>query len=176
MHGVTGAVGFDRFRPILRGGARGKKRPPSIARPGRHGVSTSTRPGLSTGHVTGATRQERTRGTIGRARRTADVPRLSWNEIQDRALTLAVRWGGETDETGESQTFWGEFLDVFGIDRRRHGARPRAGRAGHRCRPSPAPARRARRPRRPRARPGRAFRHRLMPSPIRRFHRRTPRR
>lgn len=50
------------------------------------------------------------------------MPRLSWNEIQDRALAFAGRWEGETYEKGESQTFWGGFLDQFGIDRRRHGA------------------------------------------------------
>jgi len=50
------------------------------------------------------------------------MPRLSWNEIQDRAAAYAARWHGETYEKGESQSFWSEFLDIFGIDRRRHGA------------------------------------------------------
>ena len=50
------------------------------------------------------------------------MPRLSWNEIQDRAATFAGHWTGETYEKGESQTFWSEFLDIFEIDRRRHGA------------------------------------------------------
>ena len=50
------------------------------------------------------------------------MPRLSWNEIQDRAVAFAARWQGETYEKGESQTFWSEFLTVYGIDRRRHGA------------------------------------------------------
>ncbi len=50
------------------------------------------------------------------------MPRLSWNEIQNRAVEFASRWQGETYEKGESQTFWSEFLTVFGVDRRRHGA------------------------------------------------------
>jgi len=47
---------------------------------------------------------------------------LSWNEIQDRATEFASKWAGETYEKGESQSFWSDFLTVFGIDRRRHGA------------------------------------------------------
>lgn len=50
------------------------------------------------------------------------MPRLSWNEIQDRAVQFAAEWAGETYEKGESQSFWSGFLYVFGIDRRRHGA------------------------------------------------------
>ena len=50
------------------------------------------------------------------------MAQLSWNEIQDRATEFASKWAGETYEKGESQSFWGDFLTVFGIDRRRHGA------------------------------------------------------
>lgn len=50
------------------------------------------------------------------------MPRLSWNEIERRAVSFSTRWAGETYEKGESQSFWSEFLTVFGIDRRRHGA------------------------------------------------------
>lgn len=46
----------------------------------------------------------------------------SWNEITDRAAEFASKWDGETYEKGESQSFWSDFLAVFGIDRRRHGA------------------------------------------------------
>jgi hypothetical protein len=46
----------------------------------------------------------------------------SWNEIQDRATEFASKWAGETYEKGESQSFWSDFLGVFDIDRRRHGA------------------------------------------------------
>lgn len=47
---------------------------------------------------------------------------LSWNEIQDRAAEFASKWADETYEKGESQSFWSDFLNVYGIDRRRHGA------------------------------------------------------
>jgi hypothetical protein len=47
---------------------------------------------------------------------------LSWNEIQDRATEFSAKWAGETYEKGESQSFWSEFLQIFGVDRRRHGA------------------------------------------------------
>jgi hypothetical protein len=50
------------------------------------------------------------------------MPRPSWTDIQNRALQFASRWQGETYEKGESQTFWSEFLSIFDIDRRRHGA------------------------------------------------------
>lgn len=50
------------------------------------------------------------------------MAQLSWNEIQDRATEFASKWSGETYEKGESQSFWSDFLFVFGIDRRRHGA------------------------------------------------------
>lgn len=46
----------------------------------------------------------------------------SWNDIADRATEFAAKWAGETYEKGESQSFWSDFLNVFGIDRRRHGA------------------------------------------------------
>lgn len=47
---------------------------------------------------------------------------ISWNEIADRATEFASKWQGETYEKGESQSFWGDFLNIYGIDRRRHGA------------------------------------------------------
>jgi len=50
------------------------------------------------------------------------MPNLSWNEIQDRATEFASKWAGETYEKGESQSFWSDFLSVYNIDRRRHGA------------------------------------------------------
>ncbi len=50
------------------------------------------------------------------------MPRPSWNDIQARASEFAAHWAGETYEKGESQSFWSEFLSIYGIDRRRHGA------------------------------------------------------
>lgn len=35
------------------------------------------------------------------------------------AVRFAHEWQGKTRERGEAQTFWGEFLSIFGINRRR---------------------------------------------------------
>jgi len=43
----------------------------------------------------------------------------SWNEIRTNAQQFATRWEGTSDENAESQTFWNEFLGIFGIDRKR---------------------------------------------------------
>lgn len=40
-------------------------------------------------------------------------------EIRSRATLFASRWSTATYEIGDSQTFWNEFLSIFGIDRRR---------------------------------------------------------
>ncbi len=50
------------------------------------------------------------------------MPNISWNLIQDRAAEFASKWASETYEKGESQSFWSDFLHVYGIDRKRHGA------------------------------------------------------
>lgn len=44
---------------------------------------------------------------------------LSWNEIRNRAHAFSLRWADETSERAESQSFWNEFFDIFGVDRRR---------------------------------------------------------
>ena len=44
---------------------------------------------------------------------------LSWTEIRDRAATFQKDWKDVTSEQAESQTFWSEFLNVFGVNRRR---------------------------------------------------------
>lgn len=44
---------------------------------------------------------------------------LSWNEINSRALQFTKEWEGETRERAEKDTFWNQFLNVFGITRRR---------------------------------------------------------
>jgi len=44
---------------------------------------------------------------------------LSWNEIKNRAITFQKEWQGETSEKAESQSFWNDFFNVFGISRRR---------------------------------------------------------
>ena len=44
---------------------------------------------------------------------------LSWNEVRIRAAAFAEEWADATYEKGESQSFYVEFFDVFGIKRRR---------------------------------------------------------
>ena len=43
----------------------------------------------------------------------------SWNEIRTNAQQFATRWEDTSDENAESQSFWNEFLGIFGIDRKR---------------------------------------------------------
>ncbi len=45
--------------------------------------------------------------------------RLSWNEIRARAARFAEDWKKGYCERGESQTFYNEFFEVFGVTRRR---------------------------------------------------------
>ena len=44
--------------------------------------------------------------------------RYSWNEMRDRAQAFAAEWRDATDEKRESQTFWNEFFEIFGVRRR----------------------------------------------------------
>lgn len=44
---------------------------------------------------------------------------LSLSEIKDRAIRFAQEWQGETREHAEAKAFWGEFFNVFGMNRRR---------------------------------------------------------
>ena len=44
---------------------------------------------------------------------------LSWTEIRDRATAFQKNWKDATSEQAESQTFWTEFLNAFGVDRKR---------------------------------------------------------
>lgn len=43
---------------------------------------------------------------------------LGRNEIRDRAIRFVADWRDETRERAEAQTFWNEFLAVFGVNRR----------------------------------------------------------
>lgn len=47
--------------------------------------------------------------------------RLSWTEIEARASSFAADWAGATSEQSEKQTFWNEFFEVLGVNRRRVG-------------------------------------------------------
>ncbi|WJI09505.1 class I SAM-dependent DNA methyltransferase [Methanobacterium sp. CWC-01] len=44
---------------------------------------------------------------------------LSWNEMKTRAVAFSKEWEHEERERAESQTFWNEFFNIFGISRRR---------------------------------------------------------
>ena len=44
---------------------------------------------------------------------------LSWNEIKDRALNFSNECLEETKEPAEKDSFWNDFFNVFGINRRR---------------------------------------------------------
>lgn len=43
----------------------------------------------------------------------------SWNQIRKDAAAFAARWADATDEASEAQSFWTEFLALFGVDRKR---------------------------------------------------------
>jgi len=44
--------------------------------------------------------------------------RLSWNEIRARAAAFAAEWKDARYERGETQSFYNEFFEVFGVRRR----------------------------------------------------------
>jgi hypothetical protein len=67
----------------------------------------------------------------------ADMARPSKNDIRQSAQRFALEWRDDSYERGEAQTFWTDFLLVFGVARRRvnaaferHVHRTSTGRAG----------------------------------------------
>ena len=44
--------------------------------------------------------------------------RLSWNEIRTRAGAFAREWAGASYEQGETQSFYNDFFQIFGVKRR----------------------------------------------------------
>ena len=44
--------------------------------------------------------------------------RLSWNEVRARAAAFAEEWSDAAYEKGETQSFYNEFFEVFGVRRR----------------------------------------------------------
>ena len=44
--------------------------------------------------------------------------RLSWNEIRARAASFAREWAGAGYEKGETQSFYNDFFEIFGVRRR----------------------------------------------------------
>src|SRR5689334_21868203 len=45
--------------------------------------------------------------------------RLNWNEIRVRAANFSEEWKDAHYEQGETQSFYNEFFEVFGVRRRR---------------------------------------------------------
>ena len=45
------------------------------------------------------------------------MPHLSWNEVRDRAIRFSRDHAADRSESAEKQTFWNEFLNVFGLRR-----------------------------------------------------------
>lgn len=43
---------------------------------------------------------------------------LAWNEIRKNAASFVNEWAGETYEKGESQSFWHDLFQVYGVRRR----------------------------------------------------------
>jgi hypothetical protein len=43
---------------------------------------------------------------------------LSWNEIKSRAIAFSREHKDSRSESGNSQSFWNDFFDIFGIKRR----------------------------------------------------------
>ena len=43
---------------------------------------------------------------------------ISWNEIRQNAITFAKEWATARSESGEKQSFWNDFFEVFGMRRR----------------------------------------------------------
>ena len=44
---------------------------------------------------------------------------ISWNEIKHRAMDFSREWKDENRERAESQSFWNDFFNIFGVNRRR---------------------------------------------------------
>lgn len=47
------------------------------------------------------------------------MPQLTQAEIREKAVAFVHEWKDESRERAESQTFWNEFLEIFGVKRRR---------------------------------------------------------
>lgn len=58
-------------------------------------------------------------GFLGSDNRGVRVKPPSWNQIRKDAAAFATRWADATDEASEAQSFWTEFLAIFGVDRKR---------------------------------------------------------
>lgn len=50
--------------------------------------------------------------------RVSGAQKLSWNEVRARAGRFAQEWRDARYEKGETQTFYNEFFEIFGVRRR----------------------------------------------------------
>lgn len=50
--------------------------------------------------------------------RVGSAQKLSWNEVRVRAARFAAEWQDARYEKGETQTFYNEFFEIFGVRRR----------------------------------------------------------
>ena len=51
-------------------------------------------------------------------RKINQTMRLSWNEIRSRAAEFSREWADATYEKGETQSFYNDFFEIFGVKRR----------------------------------------------------------
>ncbi|MBN2346216.1 MAG: hypothetical protein JXO51_07470 [Candidatus Aminicenantes bacterium] len=47
---------------------------------------------------------------------------ISWNDIQANAVAFAHDWKGASDESADAQSFWNDFFEIFGVQRRQVGS------------------------------------------------------
>lgn len=45
--------------------------------------------------------------------------RHSWNDIKAKALAFSKQWGDADNEKSQAQSFWIDFLDIFGVPNKR---------------------------------------------------------
>jgi len=43
----------------------------------------------------------------------------SWNQIRRSARAFAAEWKNAVSEQSDAQTYWTEFLAIFGVERKR---------------------------------------------------------
>ena len=65
-----------------------------------------------------AARLDRREITAYTVRRFVDPMRLSWNEVRVRAAAFADKWQEAAYEKGETQSFYNDFFQILGVERR----------------------------------------------------------
>ena len=79
---------------------------------GSAGARLSSSEPLPQGPIAADRRTDRTLGPI------TSGQKLSWNEVRARAARFAEEWKDARYEKGETQTFYNEFFELFGVRRR----------------------------------------------------------